>query len=141
MTLAVAREALFGALVLPAGVFTSREETSLRKHVDELSAAAKFGMWKSVTLLASQMVEAFLAKKLAAHRGTSQVPRQATFGQLIEAAIISGVLPDDSKPVLGVTVNISCPCCKELVVSLHIVVKISYRTPSNTSDCLDAVRT
>lgn len=99
MTLTPIREALLDALTLPPDVFRASEEASLRLHQSELASAAKFGMWKSVTLLAGQMIEACLAKRLADH---PNIPTRATFGQLIYAAKSSGVLPGYDSPVLGI---------------------------------------
>jgi hypothetical protein len=99
---AASLDALLDALSLPPGVFTPREEISLRQHQEELLTAVKFGMWKSVTLLASQMVEAFLAKRMADQPGSDRDLRHATFGQLIRAAEASGILPDYDSPIIGV---------------------------------------
>lgn len=97
--LADVRESLLGSWTPPSALLTPAEATNLQQHWAELANAGRAELWKSVTMLAGQVVEALLRKKLllAGHRVAG--PRM--LGQLINSARSAGLLPDYDSPPTG----------------------------------------
>jgi hypothetical protein len=101
MSYAAIREALLAIQLIPKGQFSARDVMTFNSHYDELTAASGLGLWKSVTFLSGQVVEAFIERRVASVRPSPGIPRNPTLSQLISVAKNCGVLPNYNTAKLG----------------------------------------
>ena len=94
MTFQSARQALLLQPLVPSGLLPDIETEALDRQIAEILVAQQHSLWKSVTFLASQIIEALLRRRLAGE-ATVTVPPNAGMAQLVLLAKSADILPSE----------------------------------------------